>query len=51
MNYYAVCALRARIALYTGDYATAYDEATTVIASEKFRFITAPEIAETDSYG
>lgn len=51
MNYYAVCALRARIALYTGDYATAYDEAKTVVESEKFRFITAPEIAETDSYG
>lgn len=51
MNYYAVCALRARIALYTGDYATAYDEAKTVVGSEKFRFITAPEIAETDSYG
>lgn len=41
----------ARIALYTGDYATAYDEAKTVVGSDKFRFITAPEIAETDPYG
>ncbi len=51
MNYYAVCALRARIALHTGDWATAYDEAQEVIRSEKFRFITAPEIVQTDTYG
>lgn len=51
MNYYAVCALRARIALHTGDYATAYDEALEVIRSDKFRFITAEEIVQTDTYG
>lgn len=51
MNYYAVCALRARMALYRGDYATAYDEAGRVIESGVFRFITAPEIVETDPYG
>ena len=51
MNYYAVCALRARISLYRNDYATAYAEARKVIDSGKFRFITGPEIVETDSYG
>lgn len=51
MNFYAVCALRARIALYRNDYATAYDEARVVIDSGKFRFITGEEIVQTDAYG
>lgn len=51
MNYYAVTALMARIALYTEDYRSAYEYATAVISCDKFRFIQADEIIRTDTYG
>ncbi len=51
MNYYAICGLMARIYLYQGNYRQAYDNASTIINSGKFRFIEENEITETDLYG
>lgn len=51
MNYYAVCGLMARIYLYQGDYRKAYDNASLIINSDKFRFIEEEEIVKTDLYG
>ncbi len=51
MNYYAVTALMARMKMYRGDYASAYDYACEVIESTKFKFIETDKIIETDMYG
>lgn len=51
MNYYAIHGLMARIYLFQGNYSKAYEHARTVITSNKFRFITADEIVQTDRYG